>query len=463
MKTIKLFLISFFVIFSFIHQANGKIGIIINKDLYPSIKTSIDMYIKDLKAIENMDVWLEASTFDDAGTVYQLKDTLKSHYTNDDLEAAIFIGDLPIAMYKKDDTFPCDFYFMDLNGTWAGSNGIFNSHSGNKDLEIWVSRITSSVVSKLGTEEEIIKKYFEKVHKRMTGQDDLDRTYCIMGDNESWPVLENENLSFGDYPSDKITTYKKPNDTKQNLQNEMKKGHEYLYLYEHSLQTLHALSGGVFNLDNDYYGITSDIRFYHLFACLNSRFTEENCGTAYALGHNGLLALGSTKSGSMVQGTYKYYNDPLTGGLRFGEAFKKWANDKGINMAYAVDWHYGLTMQGVGTLKLKPYDPTPIKNNEKKTGASLNTLFAIPNPSGKVIYFTFYITESMRGDFIIYDVKGNVVYKTSQLYDKENGKLPWNLTNSSGKRVSAGVYLAVLKLIDSYGKTKTLKTNIVCY
>ena len=90
--------------------AAGKIGIIVNKHLYPSIQTSVDMYINDVKNIEGKDVWLNGTTFDESNDKKELRDSLSYYYSNDDLEGAILIGDLPMCDFLTDETFERDIF-----------------------------------------------------------------------------------------------------------------------------------------------------------------------------------------------------------------------------------------------------------------------------------------------------------------------------------------------------------------
>jgi len=111
----------------------GKIGIIVNKDLYSSIQNSIATYVADVNSIEKKDVWLEKDNFDETNTPQELKDALKDHYQDDNLEGAILIGDLPIAKYSMSGE-TCDLYYMDLDGSWSGTGSTFSNHSGNKEV-----------------------------------------------------------------------------------------------------------------------------------------------------------------------------------------------------------------------------------------------------------------------------------------------------------------------------------------
>jgi hypothetical protein len=90
--------------------------------------------------------------------------------------------------------------------------------------------------------------------------------------------------------------------------------------------------------------------FYNLFACSGARFTEENYSAGWEVFNDdwGLFAVGSTKTGSMLPGTFGYYYTPIGTGSCVGDAFKSWFVNCGEDDR---DWHYGLSLIGDPTLK----------------------------------------------------------------------------------------------------------------
>jgi len=386
MKRKNIFIIAAVLICTANIFATKTVGIIVNKDLYSSIKTALDTYIAGVKAIEGKNVWLNATTFIATNNKTQLKDSLKAHYQSDSLEGAIFIGDLPIANFTNPSdygggaaTFPCDLYYMDFNGTWSPADNP-NSHTGDKNPEIWISRLTTSVLTAKAkkTEAEIVNAYFARVLKRMQGQDTQPRTYVLAGMAWEWSGLEKENIGDLDYATSSISAYKSTadNSTSNNAcgdqwEKALIDGKEYGFVYSHSGPTSHSIG---FNIDN-IYNLTTNCRFYNSYACSNGKYTTANMVGAYATDDNGLLCVGSTKTGSMCPGAYKPYNIALgTTKLSFGESFKTWWIQKGLSNYDYISWHYGMTMQGVGTLHLQPYLATSIKPVGNKQTARFNLI-----------------------------------------------------------------------------------------
>ncbi len=367
-------LVSLLVLFCVV-LAQSQVLIVVNKDLFPFIEQELVTFARDIEATEKQNVWMSYTKYDATSSATELRAELASIHNGAGLKGAIFVGDLPIAMYEVENdfptyrvgsgygygykNFPVDLFYMDLDGKWLDNattgqwggrakTGYFDGHEGNREAEIWVSRITSTVLGKLGEEVDVVKSYLNRVHTRMAGLDNMPRNYLIFGNNGDWSSMERENIGDLDYAPEAITTYKRPNDTRGNWMAELNKGHEYALLYEHSSPAYTSLIDG-FNITH-YMQTNSNVRFFNLFACSNARYTVANLGGYYALGKGGLVSLGSTKTGSMLG--FRSYNMDLGKGVSFGESFRLWMNKKGITNLY---WHYGMTLQGAGTLKLQPY------------------------------------------------------------------------------------------------------------
>lgn len=432
--------LSFTVSYSPIHAA---VGLVVNKDLYSYIKPWVDQYIEDIERIEKKDVWYDVCTFDERSDAGMLREVLRGQYEKRGLEGVVFIGDLPIVKFiDGDNYFVTDYYFMDLDGDWDADTAYhFNAHTGATKMEIWVSRITPSVLERnVKYEEEIIACYFQRVHRRMYGLDTLQRTLLVFGNNEEWPVLENENMTSLDYGKNAITNYTRPNDTKSTWIDELCKGHEYIFLYEHSHETAHALSDEQFTVE-DYLKRRTNGRFYNLFACSAANYTRENFGGYYALTHGGLICIGSAKPGSMLPESYIYYNRPLNDGECFGEAFRKWANAAGV---VSPSWHYGMILQGAGTIRLQPYETVSIQNTDQKQTAALYTIYPTMVTAGMKVYCTVKKTlpASDAAGMTVYALNGTKIFSTAI----HGNHYIWNVKTTDGRYVPSGMYIVQIHL-----------------
>jgi len=149
---------------------NNGISLLVDATLYPYISDNITQYIDDL-TIEGYSVYLETVSH---GTPDEIKNWVKNQYLQGCL-GVVFIGDITIAWAEvSEDVFPCDLFFMDLDGNWkdADNDGDFESHSsGNGDTgpEIYVGRIYASTLT-YDSEKNLINDYFSKVHSYRKGQ-----------------------------------------------------------------------------------------------------------------------------------------------------------------------------------------------------------------------------------------------------------------------------------------------------
>ncbi len=401
----------------------GKVGIIVNKDLYSSISAAVTQYIADVQTIEGKEVWLDKDNFTDANTVSELKSAFQEHFQNDDLEGVVLIGDLPIPIYDiEGDNFACDHYYQDMDGSWGGSGNTFTSHTGDKEGEIWISRITASVLEEyggFGNEVDIVNDYFDRVTKRMHGQDAQPRTYVIAGQYWQWKGLESENIGDMGYDSDKIEKYRSEADNTtsnhacgEKWMDAIKRGMEYGYIYSHSSPTSHSIGVNLQDLANE----EINCRFFNSYACSNGDYERGNMCGGYALSDNGLVCVGSSKTGSMRPGTFGYYNTPLGEGKNFGEAFLEW-----YNTGTVLDdkyWHYGMNLQGVGTLYLEPYPGGPyISLSYPRGGEEWET-----NCSYDILW-----SSNVGGNVKIDLLKGGSVKETLASSTANNGSLTWSI------------------------------------
>jgi hypothetical protein len=414
----KLLIPVFALVFSLVSLSlAGEIGVIVNKDLYPSVKAAVDNYVADVESIEKKDVWLDATSYNDNNTPQELKADFQEHFANNALEGVVFVGDLPLAKYNEGgDVFVCDLYYMDLDGSWSGSGSTFSNHgdgSGDDDADIWVTRLVTSVLTSYSdySEAEIINRYFARVTKRMHGQDPMERKYCIAGQNQHWSGLENENQGDLGYETANITIHRGNCGTE--WKNSIVEGQEYGFVYSHSSPTMHEIG---FNMSG-IYSNDLDCRFFNSYACSNADYERANMCGGYATSNEGLICFGSAKTGSVRPGCFGYYNEPLGAGDNFGEAFMKFFQVSTVlNDMY---WHGGMNVQGAGTLLLKPYASGPY------------VAVLSPNGGEKLEQFTTHsITwgSNVGGNVKVDLYKGGALNKTLAASIANSGSLEWIIT-----------------------------------
>ncbi|MFZ5981173.1 MAG: PKD domain-containing protein [Candidatus Zixiibacteriota bacterium] len=341
-----------------------KILVVVNTALYPLIISGLDQYVLDLNA-EGYEVEVYISS---GGTPEEMREFLQERYFAG-MKGCVFIGDLPIAWYEifdcydygENEEFPCDYFYMDLDGNFRDSDNddLYDHHYGDVTPEIWMGRLTAGPIA-IGavSEDSMIINYFNKNHLYRTGQLELNKRGLMYVDDD-W-------AGEGDYWGDNMgLAY----DTVEKLYDEyitfsdhyeymLTQNYEFIQVCVHSSPYAHSFT----NPDGDW-GSTTNLEvkaigpiahFYNLFACSNSRFTAiNNMGGVYIYGDDyGQASIGTTKTGSMLFFEYFYY--PLSQGMTMGEALRDWYIDvAGYDGQFTQDnrcWHYGMTLQGDPTL-----------------------------------------------------------------------------------------------------------------
>jgi hypothetical protein len=240
---------------------------------------------------------------------------------------------------------------MDLNGTWtdADGDGLYDNHSGNLNLEVWVGRLYARPLS-WDDEVRLVRRYFAKNHAYRTGQLSLpDRALSYVDDDWS---------GFGDcrlsqlYPS--VTTVTEGSTTRaSDYRVRLTQGYEWIQVCSHSSPWGHTFrvgsgySGTVFN--SEVYAMRPHAHFYNLFACSGTRYVEENYSAGWDIFHDdyGLAVVGSSKTGSMI-GYFEDFYRPMGRDSSIGDAFKAWYN---LHGEYSRFWHYGMNVLGDPSLK----------------------------------------------------------------------------------------------------------------
>ena len=343
---------------------SNNVYVLVDPTIYSGIQTSLEQYTQDI-VNAGYSVEIYSASF---STVQELRSFL-SEATG--LVGCILVGDFPVAWYEMDnpdpwghEEFPIDIYYMDLDGTWtdADSDGIFDGHSGDIGLEIWMGRLLASNLTLGGSDEvALLNNYFSKNHAYRTGNLTLPHRALLYVDDDwaGWTDdLRNEmSPAYLDVTAvaDEATT--RAPDYKERLTHD----YELIQLHAHSWSGGHAFKYPVDQWD---YVYSADIEaidphafFYNLFACSAARYVESDyIGGWYIFADTyGVAVVGSTKTGSMI-----YFDDfygPFGQGKTWGESFKDWFNAHGES---DPKWFYGMTLLGDPTVRSVAFNLSPI-------------------------------------------------------------------------------------------------------
>jgi len=331
---------------------------------YAELEPAVTTYKHDL---ENAGFSVEIRHYPDSPLTWDTNATiirqfLQTEAGTHEIAGGLLVGDVPYANYEiGKETFPCDLYYMDLDGNWTDSDydGVYDMHTnetGDLEPEIWVGRLYASTVT--GDEVELLNNYFDKNHRFRIGNLTLPRRALAYIDNEFVYSAENANSSLGMIYGNEITLVTDPNTTsvtdyKNRLNDTL--GYEWLHLVAHGNHEMHAFNT---SQDGTYvwtYVFSSDIRnidphafFYTIMACNTADYALTNyIGGSYIFADTyGLLAVGCTKPGAMT--IYSDFYEPVSEGKCVGQAFKEWFEKHGeLNPVF----HYGLTILGDPTLR----------------------------------------------------------------------------------------------------------------
>jgi peptidase C25-like protein len=337
------------------HFPKGKFAIAVNADLYQAIKPAIDQYIIDLA----YDGYFATSYKIKGGKPQEFREFLKGL---PGIVGAVLVGNIAVPWFEMDDDFynqhsefPSDLYYMDLNGTWTDSDadGKFNAHSDNVQPEIFVSRLWTPTGD--GNDAALINDYFRRNHEFRKGLLGYSRTGLAFVEDD-WVGFDDCALDWM-FPAADIEVVKDPAQTTgDRFKSEINQLRAWATICAHSSPFGHAFgSEWVPNTE------ISDVNppnafFYNLFACSNARFTEPGyMGGWYIFDrpgggiNNGLAAVGSTKTGSMLM--FENFYAPMSAGKSVGAAYKDWWNALGTSHDLSDrQWFYGLTLLGDPTM-----------------------------------------------------------------------------------------------------------------
>ncbi|MBD3378687.1 hypothetical protein GF406_26910 [candidate division KSB1 bacterium] len=292
------------------------------------------------------------------------------------LQGAILMGDLPYIMFEMNqnwgapygypgyERFPCDLFYMDMDGIWTDSkddgrvkpdNGFYDTIADPLDLEIWVSRVRVDNLISLGEEIELLQHFLDQNHRMRHRNRDNARALAYIDDQwEHYGTDDKSNLAQL-YAPNRIDLVHEPESTTaaDYKHNQLEQSFELIHVrshgsaYSHSFEEqnrsqIKAVSA------NDYLQADPTALFYSFFVCSAANFGMNN----YLLGNitfnpdfPALVSWGSTKVGGMWNEGPFY--EQLAEGKPIGQAFIHWFNQMSLAQPdKAPRWWYGMTLLG---------------------------------------------------------------------------------------------------------------------
>ena len=356
-----------------------KVLILVDETIYGDLLDELSTFVNDIEEAGFVcEMYHKKISYNIWDSPQAVKKFIKAHSSN--LAGCIFIGNIPIAEYRVKgygnmyETFPCDYYYMDLDGHWDvfedGNwyNGffytVFSNHTdGNGDVkpEIWVGRLSPDPW--IGDKTELLQEYFKRNHAYRTGKI-VRASRALLYIDDDWYNYRDDlkkNLKKV-YPSSCITVVKNKETTRaEDYLNRLKNDkYEWVQLHVHSDEWQHQFK---YNNGNSYDTLTChELKekytggvFYDLYACSALDFFGHCLGNMYLFGQtSGLAIIGSSKicgigdKGKCIYGT-------LGKGKCIGEAIKYWYSETGVKFP---SLYYGKLILGDPTL-VPVKDTTP--------------------------------------------------------------------------------------------------------
>jgi hypothetical protein len=322
-----------------------------NYDLMTNIYTELVRYKNDVIATGyDAEIWYYYSG---SPAPESIRDWLQ---TQEPFVGCLLIGDLSSAWFELgSDSWPIDLFFMDLDGTWTDSDtdGLYDSHTGDVEPEIFVARLKADNLFLSGsTEVGLLKNYFDKNHKY--------RHYLITQPKRGLMYVDDDWVPWADDWNDalgfvyKPTTLVKDRDTTidTDYENRLGQRYDWIQVCAHSWPGGHHFKNTAgwdgYTYNTEIKAIDPDAFFYNLFACSATRFTTNDYLGGWYIFTNtyGLTAIGSTKSGSMLE--FDDFYRPIAQGNTIGNAFLQWFKEVGVT---DISWFYGMNILGDPMLK----------------------------------------------------------------------------------------------------------------
>ena len=436
----------------------GKMNLVVNSSLYPKLTSFLDPSTGQFVVDLTNDGWTVSvdtmAMSADPFAPETLRNFLISEYNNGSV-GAVFIGDLPIAWFQMMDVFwgsppsytqfPIDLFYMDMDGVWqdnymeqggnlvTGSDSIYDTHTGDMGTEIFVGRLPAGTC---GNDSALIHDYLQRNHNFRTGTLSLSQEALFYIDDDwiSYSYEWSQQLR-GVYDSILVVDHPETT-TAPDWRARLPVSHEWISVFVHSSPTAHAFKYNNGNSWSWFYSteipnINPVANFYNLFACSNARYTQpQNCGAMYTFTSDyGLGALGSSKTGSMLE--FQYFYNPLSQGKCIGEAFADWFTVMGNAWGdTSRSWFYGMTFIGDACLVVRD-SATVITEQPALEYAKLNVTVA-PNPAIHSVQFSLQGAKGNGALIQVYGMDGRLVWENKIA---GGSSVVWDCS-----KVPAGVY-----------------------
>ena len=323
----------------FVHPAfsQNRVHLFVEQSLYSQLRSEIEQYADDLQR-EGYTIAITSGSWKNPQEVR----TLLAADLSNGLVGTVLIGNIPLAQFNLasdvNDGYWHNFYtllyYMDLDGVWGGlNNGVYTSHSGDTAPEIWAGVIRADNLPAAGSEVELLRSYFQRVHQYRRRQLNFPRFRAFQFYHTILPNYANLAAIYSDITDSGCNSQA----SQLRALFEDPQGYDFAVINTasgYSVHHFHPLADGWPLPDSywvtdhgaddvDYRDVLAadpQILFYHLATSETGRFDQpNNLSGTYVFGTSrGLVALAATQHAIIGDTFY----EPLAQGKTFGEAFQ---------------------------------------------------------------------------------------------------------------------------------------------
>jgi len=439
------------------------VAIVVENALYSSISAAVTQYRQDLNDTGYHTILYTNSIF----TAEQLKANLSNWYDSEDLLGAVLIGRLPYAQFYhaaagpfSAETFICDLFLTDLDGTWIDTNpsdGVYDSHSSTTGTdifpEIFIGRIDPTCLTWGTSVADHINTYLARIHDYRTGGVTRNRRalFYIDDDWEPWAVSWSSDAAPAYSTRMLVSTPTTTTTATDWLNNRITQNYQWGHLCAHSSPTTHYFgpegSGEGTVSSSQVHAAPPSFNFYNLFCCSGAKWTfADDLGVTYTFsGSYSLASIGSSKTGSMMNNAEFY--GPLGQNATLGESLRDWfsasltpSNDAG---EWYLEWYYGMNI--IGDPLLSIYYDTTVRTPTISSSSHPNPILWYNNPRPQINWTVPPEVNEIAGYYFIADQNPTTIPdRTTGTYTTINGTLP-------AEDLASGTWYYHVVAVDSVG------------
>jgi len=359
-------------------QGLGTVVIVVESSLYSSVSAAVTQYRQDLN-----DTGYHTILYTNPiSTAEELKANLSGWYDSEDILGAVLIGRLPYAQYYHPaagafsaETFICDLFLTDLDGTWSDTNptdGIYDAHSSTTGTdifpEIFLGRIDPTCLTWGTSVANHVNTYLARIHSYRIGGVSRNRQALFYIDDDWSGYWGTRWSNDGGLAYSLVTSVNLPTTSTTAsdwLNTRITQNYQWGHLCVHSSPTTHYFgpggSGEGTVTSSQIQAAPPSFNFYNLFCCSGAKWTiADDLGVTYTFsGSYSLATIGSSKTGSMMD-CDEFYG-PVGQNLTLGESLRDWFSESLTSSSSAgssyLEWYYGMNIIGDPLLSIN-YDTT---------------------------------------------------------------------------------------------------------